>query len=39
MAKNYGISKEELVNAFGGMDVLKYDSKMRKTLNFLKENN
>ena len=23
MAKNYGISKEELVNAFGGMDVLK----------------
>ena len=39
MAKNYGISKEELVNAFGGMDVLKYDSKMRKTLNFIKENN
>ena len=39
MAKNYGIYKEELVNAFGGMDVLKYDSKMRKTLNFLKENN
>ena len=39
MAKNYGISKEELVNAFGGMHVLKYDSKMRKTLNFLKENN
>lgn len=39
MAKNYGISKEELVNAFGGMDILKYDSKMRKTLNFLKENN
>ena len=39
MAKNYGILKEELVNAFGGMDVLKYDSKMRKTLNFLKENN
>ena len=39
MAKNYGISKEELLSAFGGMDVLKYDSKMRKTLNFLKENN
>ena len=39
MAKNYGISKEELVKAFGGMEVLKYDSKMRKTLNFLKENN
>lgn len=39
MAKNYGISKEELISAFGGMNVLKYDSKMRKTLNFLKENN
>ena len=39
MANNYGISKEELIDAFGGMEVLKYDSKMRKTLNFLKENN
>ena len=39
MAKNYGISKEELVNAFGGMYVLKKKKKMRKTLNFLKENN
>lgn len=39
MAKNYGISKDELIEAFGGMDILKYDSKMRKTLEFLKENN
>ena len=39
MATNYGISKEELVDAFGGKDVLAYDSKMRKTLKFLEENN
>ena len=39
MATNYGISKEELVDAFGGNEVLTYDSKMRKTLKFLEENN
>lgn len=39
MATNYGISKEELVEAFGGKEVLTYDSKMRKTLKFLEENN
>lgn len=39
MATNYGISKEELIEAFGGIEVLKYDSKMRKTLKFLQENN
>lgn len=39
MAKNYGISKDELLNAYGSMEVLKYDSKMRKTLKFLQENN
>ena len=39
MAKNYGISKDELIKAFGSMEVLKYDSKMRKTLEFLKTNN
>ena len=39
MAQNYGISKEELIEAFGSMEVLKYDAKMRKTLEFLKNNN
>ena len=39
MATNYGISKEELVDAFGGKEVLTYDSKMRKTLKFLEEYN
>lgn len=38
MAKNYGITKEELINAFGSMEVVKYDAKMRKTLEFLKNN-
>lgn len=39
MSKNYGISKEDLINSYGGREVLEYDSKMRKTLNFLKDNN
>lgn len=39
MAKNYGITKDELLKAFGGMEVMKYDSRMRKTLDFLKNNN
>lgn len=39
MATNYGITVEELLKAFGNKEVLKYDSKMRKTLEFLKNNN
>ena len=39
MAKNYGITKDELIEAFGSMDVLHYDAKMRKTLEFIKECN
>ena len=39
MAKNYGISKEELIKAYGSEEVIMYDSKMRKTLDFLKNNN
>ena len=39
MAQNYGISKDELLKAFGSIEVLKYDAKMRKTLEFLKNNN
>ncbi len=38
MAENYGITKEELLKAFGSEEVLKYDAKMRKTLEFLKNN-
>ena len=33
------MDQEELLKAFGSMEVLKYDAKMRKTLEFLKNNN
>ncbi len=39
MAKNYGITKDELIKAFGSMEIIKYDAKMRKTLEFIKKNN
>ena len=35
----YNMTKDELIKAFGGKDFLIYDTKMRKTLDFLKENN
>ena len=35
----YQMTKEELVKAFGGKDMVGYDLKMRKALEFLKENN
>ena len=31
-AEGYGISKEEFLSHFGGLDVVKYDIKMRKAL-------
>ena len=39
LAKQYQMTKEELLKAFGSKDVVKYDLKMRRTLDFLKENN
>ena len=39
MAENYGISVEELINAYGSIDIVKYDMKMHKALEILKENN
>lgn len=39
MAENYGIKVEELINAYGSLDVVKYDMKMHKALEILKENN
>ena len=39
LAKMYQMTKEELVKAFGGKDMVGYDLKMRKALEFLKENN
>lgn len=39
LAEMYQMTKEELINAFGGIDMIKYDLKMRNTIDFLKENN
>ena len=36
-AEGYGISKEEFLSHFGGLDVVKYDIKMRKALELLSE--
>ena len=32
MAENYGISKEELIKAYGSIDIVKYDMKMREAM-------
>lgn len=37
MATEYGVTKEEFLNGFGGLDIVKYDMKMRKAIEVLKE--
>ncbi len=37
-AEGYGITKEEFLSQFGGLDVVKYDLRMRKALEILSEN-
>lgn len=37
MAEHYGITKEELIKEIGGLDIIKYDSKMRKAIEIVKE--
>lgn len=39
LAKKYNMKKEEFLNLFGGIEMVKYDKEMRKTLDFLKDNN
>ena len=39
MAENYGIKVEELIQAYGTIDVVKYDMKMHRALEILKESN
>ncbi len=39
MAENYGIKLEELINAYGSLDVVKYDMRMHRALEILKEKN
>lgn len=36
MATNYGISKEELIKAYGSLDIIKYDVKMRQAIEIVK---
>ncbi len=39
MAENYGIELEELIKAYGTLDVVKYDMRMHRALEILKESN
>lgn len=39
MAENYGITEEELLKAYGSSDIVKYDMKMHKAIEILKNNN
>ena len=38
MAETYGVTKEEMLSQFGGLDVVKYDMRMRKALEIISEN-
>ena len=37
LAKKYNVSEEEFLMNFGGLDIVKYDLKMRKTIDILKK--
>ncbi len=39
MADNYGITVDELLKAYGSNEIVKYDMKMHKAIEILKENN
>ena len=39
LATKYNMKKDEFLKLFGGLDMVKYDKEMRKTIEFLKENN
>lgn len=39
MAENYGITEKELIEAYGSNEIVKYDMKMHKAIEILKENN
>ena len=39
MAKEYGITVDELIKNFGSKEIVKYDMKMRRAMEILKENN
>jgi len=39
LAEKYQMKKEEFLNLFGGIEMVKYDLEMRKALDVLKDNN
>lgn len=39
LANKYNMKKEEFLNLFGGLDMVKYDLEMRKAIEVLKDNN
>lgn len=39
MSENYGITVEELIKAYGTIDIVKYDMTMHKALEIIKEGN
>ena len=39
IAKQYGVTVEELIKVYGSSDIVKYDMKMHKAMEILKENN
>ena len=39
LAKKYQMDKDEFLKLFGGLEMVKYDLEMRKTIEFLKDNN
>lgn len=39
LATKYNMKKDEFLKLFGGLEMVKYDLEMRKTIEFLKDNN
>ena len=39
LATKYQMEKDEFVKLFGGIEMVKYDTEMRRTIEFLKDNN
>lgn len=39
LAENYGITEEELINAYGSLEIVKYDMRMHRAMEILKDNN
>ena len=39
LASHYQMKEDEFLNAFGGLDIVKYDLQMRKAIEVLKDNN